>query len=225
MKEDMQAVLNYKADLEAMVEEQTRHITTASRKVLQLEEVMRTKDSDLEQKENALRRASESAADSKKKLVQLEVKLKQLTQATIKDLKMELRQRNTEVATLKDMLKSQTSSLKAKDIDISRLNKRLQKMERLSEVNKNLEQQYKGGRGEPAYAEQLPEVKQPQLYSNQVQEQVNSELLQIQSKPKPPPRLRNGGFSSLQQQREWEEAVELDRILEEERRMQQMQVF
>lgn len=34
-----------------------------------------------------------------------------------------------------------------------------------------------------------------------------------------------GGFQSKQQQREWEEAMELDRILEEERRLQSMQAF
>ena len=40
-------------------------------------------------------------------------------------------------------------------------------------------------------------------------------------KPKPLPRQ----FGNYQEQREWEEAVELDRILEEERRQQSMQVF
>lgn len=34
-----------------------------------------------------------------------------------------------------------------------------------------------------------------------------------------------GGFANKIQQQEWEEAVELDRILEEERRQQSMQVF
>jgi len=37
------------------------------------------------------------------------------------------------------MVKSSSNSLKAKDIDISRLNKRIQRLEKLVEINKQLD--------------------------------------------------------------------------------------
>jgi hypothetical protein len=38
-------------------------------------------------------------------------------------------------------------------------------------------------------------------------------------KKAPGKKFQGGGFQNKQQQREWEEAMELDRILEEERRL------
>jgi len=52
-----------------MVEEQTQNITASSRRILALEENLRFKDEELDKKEGVLRRATESAAELKKKLM------------------------------------------------------------------------------------------------------------------------------------------------------------
>jgi hypothetical protein len=57
----------------------------------------------------------------KKKLAQAEVKIRQLTQATIKDLKRKMKEKQNEIEVLKEMVKSSSGSLKAKDIDNQRL--------------------------------------------------------------------------------------------------------
>jgi len=54
-----------------------------------------------------------------------EVKIRQLTQATIKDLKLKLKEKEGELQAMKDMLKMSTNSVKAKDIDNQRLTKRI----------------------------------------------------------------------------------------------------
>lgn len=53
-----------------------------------------------------------------KKVMALEVKIKQLTQATIKDLKQQLKERQAEIEVLKEMVKAANTQLKTKDIDI-----------------------------------------------------------------------------------------------------------
>jgi len=53
----------------------------------------------------------------KKKLMQAEVKIRQLTQATVKDLKRKVKEKQNEIEVLKEMVKSTSGSLKAKDID------------------------------------------------------------------------------------------------------------
>ena len=86
---------------------------------------------------------TESAAETKKKLMQAEVKIRQLTQATVKDLKTKVKEKQNEINVLKEMIKSSSSSLKAKDIDLQRLTKRNQRLEKMVEINKNYDQ---GGR-------------------------------------------------------------------------------
>jgi hypothetical protein len=56
--------------------------------------------------------------EARKKVMALEVKMRQLTQATIKDLKQQLKERQAEVEVLKEMVKASNTQLKAKDLDI-----------------------------------------------------------------------------------------------------------
>ena len=51
-----------------------------------MEDQLRKSQAEMSQMEGTMRRASESAAESKKKLLQAEVKIRQLTGATVKDL-------------------------------------------------------------------------------------------------------------------------------------------
>ena len=104
-----------------------------------MEESLRFKDSEIDKKDGVLRRLNESSAETKKKLMQAEVKIRQLTQATVKDLKLKIKDKQNEINVLKEMVKSSSSSLKAKDIDIQRLEKRNKRLEKLNEINKNLD--------------------------------------------------------------------------------------
>lgn len=85
--------------------------------------------------EATLRRANESVAESKKKLLQAEVKIRQLTGATVKDLKMNVKQKQNEIDVLKEMVRASSAQLKAKDNDISHLHERVQILEKLVEIN------------------------------------------------------------------------------------------
>ena len=86
---------------------------------------MRIKQDELDKKDGVIRRMTESTNEVKKKLMQAEVKIRQLTQATIRDLKMKLKERVNECEVLKEMVKSTGNSLKAKDIDFVRLGKKV----------------------------------------------------------------------------------------------------
>ena len=57
--------------------------------------------------------------------MQAEVKIRQLTQATLKDMKQKVKEKNAEIEVLKEMVKSANTQIKAKDTDITRLKKRL----------------------------------------------------------------------------------------------------
>jgi hypothetical protein len=68
------------------------------------------------------------AEDQRKRVIQAEMKLKTLTSTTVKDLKNQLKERNAEVEVLKEMVKSANSQTKAKEIDIQRLTKKLNRL-------------------------------------------------------------------------------------------------
>jgi len=52
---------------------------------------------------------------------------------------MKVKEKQNEIEVLKEMVKSSSNSLKAKDMDITRLNKRIARLEKLVEINKNFD--------------------------------------------------------------------------------------
>ena len=76
MKSDIQTVINFKNDLEALIEEQTQHIEKKNKRLQILEETLAYKETELEKKENTMRRLTATADDQKKKLMGAEVKLR-----------------------------------------------------------------------------------------------------------------------------------------------------
>ena len=68
LKQDFQQVLNFKNELEQLIEDQTSHIEQKNKKLHLLEETLRFRDADLEKKDSLLRRMTAGADDMRKKL-------------------------------------------------------------------------------------------------------------------------------------------------------------
>ena len=154
-----------------------------------MEESIRFKDQEIDKKDGTIRRMTDSEAVTKKKLMQAEVKIRQLTQATIKDLKLKLKQKTNEIDVLKEMVKSSSNTLKAKDMDIKRLNKMIARLEKMVELNKNYDGPSQRNNYDmiPERDEEFEETQNqfgmPNMKLNHggfggVNEQVNQELLQ-----------------------------------------------
>ena len=79
----------------------------------------------MEQLEHRLRGSTSQSEEAKKKLLQAEVKIRQLTQATLKDMKQKIKEKNAEIEVLKEMVKSANTEIKAKNTDVQRLKKRI----------------------------------------------------------------------------------------------------
>ena len=118
IKGDFLQILNFKNELEVLIEEQTQHIELKNKKLHMFEETLRFKDSEIEKKDSLLRRTAGGADEMKKKLSQAEMKLRQITQTTLRDMKVKAKDQANEIEVLKEMVKSATKQAKAKDIDI-----------------------------------------------------------------------------------------------------------
>lgn len=180
-------MISYKNELEEIVDQQTATMSQTSKRATAMEESLRYKEQEFEKQEAILRRANESGAETKKKLMQAEVKIRQLTQATVKDLKLRLKQKQSEIDVLKDLVKSSSNTIKAKDIDISRLNKRVNRLEKLVDINKNLDglNAQRGSRvGDQVIPERDENLEETNNYgnfgANGLETQVNQELMQHQ---------------------------------------------
>lgn len=166
--------------------------------------------------------------DNRKKLLQAEVKIRQLTQATVKDLKKKIKEKDTEIEVLKEMVKSSNIQAKAKETDMQRLQKKVEKFEKggglnsrsrdaLSAHSRQSHSKHHGGRQPlddviPERDEMLEQTGGDYLYQQAQNLNVRGGSIQ--------PSLPKVGKT---RQQEWEEAVELDRMLEEERKQQSMQ--
>lgn len=138
IKGDFLQILNFKNELEVLIEEQTQHIDIKNKKLHMLEETLRFKESELEKKDSLLRRMSTGTDDMKRRLSQAEMKLRQITSTTLRDMKVKLKDQVSEIEVLKEMVKSATKQAKAKDIDIQRLTKKMQRLEKLVELGKGM---------------------------------------------------------------------------------------
>lgn len=76
LKVDMQSLLNYKQDLENVVEEQTLMIEQRNKKFASVEEKLLGKEMQIEQAESAVRRMQQMNDESRKKILAAEVKIK-----------------------------------------------------------------------------------------------------------------------------------------------------
>ena len=79
LKGDFQQILNYKNDLELLIEDQTQQMEQKNKKIFSFEDVESRHAHDVEQLESKLRVATQQGDESKKKLLQAEVKIRQLT--------------------------------------------------------------------------------------------------------------------------------------------------
>jgi hypothetical protein len=55
----------------------------------------------------------------------------------LKDYKQKIKAKIDEITVLKEMVKISSNSLKVKDLDLARINKKCQRLEKLAEINKN----------------------------------------------------------------------------------------
>lgn len=132
------------------------------------------------------------------------MKIKQLTTSTIKDLKLSLKERSAEIEVLKEMVKSANLESKAKEIDIQRLKNKLLRIENSSDTARIRQHS-----ANPSVS------KSPKRLNNR-----NEIILETDAK------FEQTGKDNIydipkmnkSRQQEWEEAVELDRVLEVERR-------
>ena len=185
-----------------------------NKRIFSFEDVESRHAHEVEQLESRLRVSTQQGDESKKKLLQAEVKIRQLTGATLKDMKQKVKEKNAEIEVLKEMVKSANTQIKAKDTDINRLKKRLQRLNDGETVSN-----YGGsrrGNSSSRHSRLGDELSHPRG-GNHIEAVIPEQQAQLEEtgnyQDNPPYQQR----VPKSQLTEWEEAVELDKMLEKER--------
>ena len=128
-------------------------------------------------------------------------------------MKQKVKEKNAEIEVLKEMVKSANTQIKAKDTDINRLKKRLQRLNDGETVSN-----YGGsrrGNSSSRHSRRGDEFSAPRV--NNIEGSIPEQQAQLeetgnyQDNPPYQQRVPRG------QMTEWEEAVEMDKMLEKER--------
>lgn len=129
-----------------------------------------------------------------------------------------MKEKDAEIEVLKEMVKSSNIQAKAKETDLQRLIKKLERYEKGSyksrdrDTNSSTSRQSRKPNNK--ITESIPE-------RDEMLEQTGGDYLyQQQQMQQQSLNMRNAGLPKMTKtrQQEWEEAVELDRMLEEERK-------
>jgi len=134
MHEDMQRLLEFKNELEALIEEQNKDIEEKTQKINFLVEDLETKSHDLEGKDAYIKNLEKQAKEFKHKYSSANTKLSKLKQGKVTELQKKIRDQASEIEILKEMVKSTKNEIKAKEISISKYKKRMTSLEKIAKI-------------------------------------------------------------------------------------------
>lgn len=97
---------------------------------------MMAKDAEIENKARVLERMMQANEDLKKENQKISLKLRQIQTTQIKDLQKRMRDKDSEIEVLKEMLRSSQLQSKSKDNEIQRLQKKINRMTKEGYVEK-----------------------------------------------------------------------------------------
>ena len=134
MHEDMQRLLDFKNELEALIEEQNKDIEEKSEKINAAMNEVNIYKNEAEKNDNYIKNIEKQLKDYKIKVNSVTSKLNRLKGGKIAELQKKNRDLSSELEMLKEMMKSSKNELRSKDISIKKFKKRLTSLEKISKI-------------------------------------------------------------------------------------------
>lgn len=133
MHEDMQRLLEFKNELEALIEEQNKDIEEKSNKIVQLTDELKNYKAEFEKGDTYVKSLEKQVKDLKVKNNSATSKVNRLKQGKTAELK-KIRDLKGEVDVLKEMVKSSKNEVRSKEITLKKFKKRLTSLEKISQI-------------------------------------------------------------------------------------------
>ena len=134
MHEDMQRLLEFKNELEALIEEQNKDIEEKTSKINYLVEDLEAKTGELEGKDAYIKNLEKQSKEYKTKYASVNSKLTRMKQGKVTELNKKIRDMQSEIDILKEMVKASKKEMHSKDISIKKYKKRMTSLERITKL-------------------------------------------------------------------------------------------
>lgn len=134
MHEDMRRLLEFKNELEALIEEQNKDIEEKTAKISKLVSELKAYKTEVESKDSYIKNLEKQAKEFKNKHASASTKLNRLKQGKVTELQKKIKDLTSEVNLLKDMVKSSKNEIRAKEISIKQYKKRMTSLEKINKI-------------------------------------------------------------------------------------------
>lgn len=134
MHEDMRRLLEFKNELEALIEEQNKDIEDKTQRINKLVSDLKTVKGDVEAKDTYIKNLEKQNKEIKTKHSATSGKFNRLKQGKVTELQKKNRDLASEVHVLKGMVKSSKNEVRTKEISIKKYQKRLTSLEKISKI-------------------------------------------------------------------------------------------
>ena len=134
MQDDMQRLIEFKNELELMIEEQQKEIEERSNKAEEILEALRMKEQEELHRNGYVDEIERQLKDASLKVKNQDQKMRRLKQGKMTEMQKVIKEKQDEIFVLKDMIVSGKSELKTKDITIKKLKNRIANLERINGI-------------------------------------------------------------------------------------------
>ena len=142
MHEDMQRLLEFKNELEVLIEEQNKDIEKKQRKIDDLTDEITVKDADTQKLTEYLKNLEKQYKEAKSKYNQVNSSYNRLKQGKIAELQKKITDLNGEIEILKEMVKSSKNEVRTKEISLQKFQRRIASLERISKIKSKASEIY-----------------------------------------------------------------------------------
>ena len=142
MHEDMQRLLEFKNELELLIEEQNKNIEKKQLKINDLIDEISVKNVDTEKLNLYIKNLEKQVKETKTKYNQVNSSYNRLKQGKIAELQKKIKDLNSEIDVLKEMIKSSKMEVRTKEISLQKFHKRIASLERISKIKSKASEIY-----------------------------------------------------------------------------------
>lgn len=135
MKKDMQKLIEFKNELEALVEQQNSELGKKTEELAMAQKELKVKDAQLRKMNEYISELEKQLKQDEHKIHQNEVKFKKMKQGQIIEMSKKLRDQQNQIEILKEMVAGSKKELQSKVHNITTLKKRLGSLEKINKIH------------------------------------------------------------------------------------------
>lgn len=135
MRKDMQKLIEFKNELEALIEQQNVELGRKSEDLSMAQKELKAKDAQLRQMNDYISELERQLKQDEHKIHQTEVKFRKMKQGQIIEMNKKLRDQQSQIEILKEMVAGSKKELQSKVHNITTLKKRLGSLEKINKIH------------------------------------------------------------------------------------------